>query len=125
MTAPHLEPLYDRVVVRTIPDEEVSDGGIIIPQTATTAPVGRGRVLAVGPGMPLGAGDGARQMTVKVGDVVMFGRGTANGVQPVPWPGYRDGDVVILREPSILGIWRDLQPESRILAADGTPQAQA
>jgi chaperonin GroES len=44
-----LEPLGDRVVVKPIPKEEVTKGGIVLPDTVKEKPQ-EGKVLAVGPG---------------------------------------------------------------------------
>ena len=65
-----LKPLGDRVVVKPIEGEEVTKGGIILPDTAKEKPQ-EGKILAVGPGR-LGE-DGKRMpMDVKVGDVVLY-----------------------------------------------------
>ena len=62
-----LEPLEDRVLVEPEPPEEVTQSGIIIPDTAKEKPQ-RGRVVAVGPGKK------DTPMTVKVGDRVLYGK---------------------------------------------------
>jgi chaperonin GroES len=65
-----LQPLGDRVVVKPIEGEEVTKGGIILPDTAREKPQ-EGKVLAVGPGRL--SEDGKRiAMEVKVGDVVLY-----------------------------------------------------
>jgi chaperonin GroES len=65
-----LQPLGDRVVVKPIEGEEVTRGGIILPDTAKEKPQ-EGKVLAVGPGRL--SEDGKRiAMEVKVGDVVLY-----------------------------------------------------
>ena len=70
--AKQLEPLGDRVIVRPIEKEEVSKGGIILPDTAKEKPQ-EGEVIAVGPGRL--AEDGKRlAMDVKVGDRVIFAK---------------------------------------------------
>ena len=43
-----LIPLADRVVVQPLKEDEMSPGGIFIPETAQPRPV-RGRVVSVGP----------------------------------------------------------------------------
>ena len=50
-----IRPLHDRVIVQRIAEEEVTKGGIIIPDTAKEKPQ-EGKVIAVGPGKVLGSG---------------------------------------------------------------------
>jgi chaperonin GroES len=65
-----LQPLGDRVVVKPVEGEEVTKGGIILPDTAKEKPQ-EGKVLAVGPGRL--SEDGKRiAMEVKVGDLVLY-----------------------------------------------------
>jgi chaperonin GroES len=65
-----LQPLGDRVVVKPMEGEEVTKGGIILPDTAKEKPQ-EGKVLAIGPGRL--SEDGKRiAMEVKVGDVVLY-----------------------------------------------------
>ena len=62
-----LQPLADRVVVKPIEKEEVTKGGIVLPDTAKEKPQ-EGEVVAVGPGRM--SDDGKRlAMDVKVGDI--------------------------------------------------------
>jgi len=89
-----LQPLADRLVVKPIEREEVTKGGIVLPDTAREKPQ-EGKVLAVGPGRL--SEDGKRiAMDVKVGDVVIYAK--YGGME------YRidDEEVVILRESDIL-----------------------
>ena len=89
-----LQPLADRVIVRPIEKEEITRGGIVLPDTAKEKPQ-EGEVLAVGPGRL--SEDGKRiAMDVKVGDIVVYAK--YGGTE------YRVGDeeVVILRESDIL-----------------------
>ena len=68
-----LKPLADRVVVKPIPREEKTKGGIYLPETATKEKPQEGTVLAVGPGRVLD--DGSRKpMEVQVGDRVLFAK---------------------------------------------------
>lgn len=89
-------PLYERVVVEPIEQEEKTQGGIIIPDTAKDKPV-RGKVIAVGEGYRME--DGSTQpLKVKVGDIVMYGK----------WGGTEtklDGkDLVVIKESELLCI---------------------
>ena len=89
-----LEPLADRLVVRPIEREEVTKGGIVLPDTAKEKPQ-EGKVLAVGPGRL--SDDGKRiAMDVKVGDIVIYAKygGTEIKVD--------DEELMILRESDIL-----------------------
>ena len=65
-----LKPLADRLVVKPVEREEVTKGGIVLPDTVKEKPQ-EGKVLAVGPGRL--TEDGKRMpMDVKVGDVVLY-----------------------------------------------------
>ncbi|QIK80511.1 co-chaperone GroES [Lysobacter sp. HDW10] len=68
----NLKPLHDRVVVKPVEAEELSSGGILIPDNAKEKPT-KGEVVAVGPGKALDNGN-TRSMTVKVGDKVIYGQ---------------------------------------------------
>lgn len=65
-----LEPLGDRIVVERLEAEEKSPGGIVLPDTAKEKPK-QGKVVAVGPGKLTDEGK-RREMSVKVGDKVLF-----------------------------------------------------
>jgi len=91
-----LRPLYDRVVVRRIEQEEQRQGGIIIPDSAKEKPQ-EGEVMAVGRGKRLEDGT-LVPLDVKVGDRVLFGKYSGNEVKI-------DGqEYLIMREDEILGI---------------------
>jgi chaperonin GroES len=89
-----LQPLGDRVVVKPIEREEVTKGGIVLPDTAKEKPQ-EGKVLAAGPGRL--SEDGKRiAMDVKVGDVVLYVKYGGTEVKI-------DGEeLIILRESDIL-----------------------
>ncbi len=89
-----LEPLADRLVVKPLEKEEVTKGGIILPDTVKEKPQ-EGEVVAVGPGRL--SEDGKRvAMEVKVGDIVVYAKygGTEIKVD--------NEDLIILRESDIL-----------------------
>ena len=89
-----LQPLADRLIVKPIEREEVTKGGIVLPDTAKEKPQ-EGKVIAVGPGRL--SEDGKRiAMEVKVGDVVIYSKygGTEYKID--------DEEVIILRESDIL-----------------------
>ena len=89
-----LQPMADRLVVRPIEKEEVTKGGIVLPDTVKEKPQ-EGEVLAVGPGRM--TEDGKRiAMDIKVGDRVIYSKygGTEIKVD--------DEELMILRESDIL-----------------------
>ena len=89
-----LEPLGDRLVVKPIEREEVTKGGIVLPDTAKEKPQ-EGEVLAVGPGRL--SDDGKRiAMDVKVGDRVIYAKYGGTEIK------IEDDELVILRESDIL-----------------------
>jgi len=89
-----LEPLADRLVVKTIQKEEVTRGGLVLPDTAKEKPQ-EGEVLAAGPGRV--NDEGTRiPMDVKVGDIVIFAKYGGTEIKV-------DGEeVMILRESDVL-----------------------
>ena len=64
-----IEPLEDRIVVEPLEAEEVTKGGIVLPDTAQEKPQ-QGKIVAVGPGKVLDSGDRAKP-AVKKGDTVV------------------------------------------------------
>lgn len=91
----NIRPLYDRVVVER-EEELMSQGGIVIPQTAAEKP-SRGKVVAVGPGKVLDNGDN-RAVAVKKGDIILFGKYSGTEVKI-------DGnDYVVMREDDIMAV---------------------
>ena len=91
-----LEPLGDRVIVRPINTEEVSKGGIILPDTAKEKPQD-GEIIAIGPGKI--KDDGSRiPMEVKVGDKVMFAKYAGTEVK------LNDEKLMIMSQSDIMAI---------------------
>jgi chaperonin GroES len=89
-----LQPLGDRLVVKPIEREEVTKGGIVLPDTVKEKPQ-EGTVLAVGPGRM--SEDGKRiAMDVSVGDTVIYAK--YGGIEMK----VEDEELVILREVDIL-----------------------
>ena len=91
-----LKPLGGRVIVEPIEQEEMTSGGIILPETAKEKPQ-EGKILAAGPGER--NEDGERiEMEVQVGDKVLYAKYSGTEVK-------LDGKkVLILRESDILAI---------------------
>ncbi len=92
----NLKPLGSRVVVEPLESEEVTAGGIVLPDTAKEKPQ-KGTILAVGPGDR--DDDGKRiALDVKVGDVVLYAKYSGTEIKV-------DGKkLLILRESDILAI---------------------
>ena len=90
----NLKPLYDRVVVKPIEADEVSAGGIVIPDNAKEKPT-KGEVLAVGEGKALDNGQ-VRAPKVKVGDKVIYGQyaGSAYKADGIEYKIVREDDIL-------------------------------
>lgn len=89
-----IRPLDDRVVVEPVEAEEMTAGGIVLPDTAQEKPQ-RGHVVAVGPGRLLDSGERA-EMAVAVGDEVIYGKYGGTDIE------VNGDEVKILRESDIL-----------------------
>ena len=92
----NIKPLADRVVVKAAPAEEVSKGGIILPDTAQEKPQ-MGTVIAVGPGKASDTGT-VIKLTVKKGDKILYGKYSGTDVT------VDSDDYMIMRESDILAI---------------------
>jgi chaperonin GroES len=87
----NLKPLADRVLVEPAAAETKTAGGIIIPDTAKEKPM-KGKVVAVGNGKP------EEPMTVKAGDMVLYGKYAGTEINV-------DGkDYLIMRESDIYAV---------------------
>ena len=92
-----LRPLADRVVIKRVEEEQVTKGGIIIPDTAKEKPV-EAEIIAVGMGKA-GKDGKVRPLEVKVGDRVLIGKWSGSEVKI-------DGiEHVIVREEDILAVY--------------------
>jgi chaperonin GroES len=91
-----MRPLDDRVVVEPFEAEERTAGGIVLPDTAREKPQ-QGKVIAVGPGKLLDSGERG-QMSLKVGDVVFYGKYSGTNVE------LGADELVILRESDVLAV---------------------
>jgi chaperonin GroES len=89
-----IQPLDDRVVVRREEAEQVTAGGIVLPDSAKEKPQ-KAEVVAVGPGKLLDSGNRG-SLEVAVGDLVLFGKYSGNEVDV-------DGEeLIIIRADDIL-----------------------
>ena len=88
-----LEPLYNRVLVRRIDEQESVNGGIIVPDAAKEKPL-EGEVIKIGPGKD-------RPLSVGIHDRVLFGKYAGVEIK-------LDGkEFLIMAEEEILGIIRE------------------
>jgi chaperonin GroES len=94
--AVNLKPLGSRVVVEPIEQEEVTPGGIVLPETAKEKPQ-KGKVLSIGSGDR--DDEGKRiPMDVKVGDTVLYAKYSGTEIK------LDSKKLLILREADILAI---------------------
>lgn len=91
-----VRPLYDKVLVKRLQEEEKTKGGIIIPDTAKEKPQ-EGEVIAVGHGRILENGQKV-PLEVKEGDRVIFGKYAGTEIK------IEGEEYLIMREEDILGI---------------------
>ena len=92
----HIRPLYDRIVVKRIEEQESTRNGIVIPDSAKEKPQ-EGEVLAVGHGKRLENGT-LVALDVKVGDRVLFGKYSGTETKVV------GTEYIIMREDDVLGV---------------------
>ncbi|CAG0995797.1 10 kDa chaperonin 1 [Geobacteraceae bacterium] len=91
-----LRPLQDRILVKRIEEEQVTAGGIFIPDTAKEKPQ-RGEIVAVGNGKKTEDGK-VIPIDLKVGDKVLFGKYAGTDIK------VEGQDYLIMREDDILGV---------------------
>ena len=88
----NFKPLADRVLVEPAPAEQKTASGIIIPDNAKEKPL-KGKVVAIGEGKK------DEQMTLRVGDEVLFGQYSGTEIKI-------DGSsYLIMRESDIYGVF--------------------
>jgi chaperonin GroES len=92
-------PIGNRVLIEAQEEDEVTAGGVIIPDAARERPQ-RGKVLAVGPG-DRDQNGAVWPVAVTVGDTVVFSKYGGTEIR------LGTTDYLILREPDILGVLRD------------------
>jgi len=91
-----IRPLQDRIIVKRIEEEEMTKGGIIIPDTAKEKPQ-EGKVIAAGKGK-LSEDGKVHPLDVKKGDKVLFSKYAGTEVN-------LDGiEHLIIREDDVLGV---------------------
>jgi chaperonin GroES len=92
----NIRPLYDRIVVKRIEEQETKVGGLFIPDSAKEKPQ-EGEVVAVGKGKRLDDGKVA-PLDVQKGDRILFGKYSGSEIRI-------DGEeLLIMREDEVLGV---------------------
>jgi chaperonin GroES len=94
---PKLKPLHDYILVEPIKQEEVTKGGIVIPETAREERPIRGRVIAVGPGKRNEKGE-LIPPSVKEGQIVIFKKYAPDEVK------IDDKEYYFIRDDDILAV---------------------
>jgi chaperonin GroES len=92
----NIRPLYDRIVVKRIEQQEQMQGGLYIPDTAKEKPQ-EGEVVAVGKGKRLEDGK-VVALDVRVGDRILFGKYSGSDIK------LDNEEYLIMREDEVLGI---------------------
>jgi chaperonin GroES len=91
-----VRPLHDRLLVRRMPEETKTTGGIIIPDTAKEKPQ-RGEIVATGKGRVTEDGK-VLPLEVRVGDRVLFGKYSGTELK------LNGDEFLMMREEDILGV---------------------
>ncbi|MBI4462218.1 MAG: co-chaperone GroES [Acidobacteria bacterium] len=92
----NVRPLYDRILIKRIEEQETVRGGIIIPDTAKEKPQ-EAEVIAVGHGKKTEDGK-VIPLDVKVGDRILFGKYSGTDIK------IEDEEYLILREEEVLAV---------------------
>jgi len=91
-----LKPLGDRIIAKATSAEEMTKGGILLPDTAKEKPQ-EGEVIAIGPGKLLDSGK-LVPMDVKVGDKIIYAKYGGTEVK------IEGEEYIILRQDDVLAI---------------------
>ena len=91
-----MRPLGSRLVIEPIEQEEVTAGGIVLPETAKEKPQ-KGTVLAIGPGERDDNGNRI-PLDVQVGDLVLFAKYSGTEIK------YEGKKLLIMRESDVLAV---------------------
>ncbi len=92
----NFQPLHDRVLVERLEQENKTESGIIIPDTAKEKPM-QGKVIATGKGIKDEKGN-ISPLDVKVGDKILFAKWGGTEVK------LEGKEYLIMKESDILGI---------------------
>ena len=92
-----IKPLGDRIVVKALEAQEVTKGGIVLPDTAKEKPQ-EGKVVAVGKGKVLESGQ-VHPLELKTGDRILYGKYSGSEITT------KDGEeLLIMREEDVLAV---------------------
>ena len=94
-----IQPLGDRILVKSLEGVGKSPGGIILPDTAKEKPL-EGKVMAVGKGRLLEDGT-VKPLEIKVGDTVLYAKYSGTEIN------HGEAEFLILREDDILAVLKD------------------
>lgn len=94
-----IQPLADRIVVKPLDAQEVSKGGIVLPDTAKEKPQ-EGKVVAVGKGKVTEEGK-LKALEVRVGDRVLYGKYSGTEITT------KEGqELLIMREDDVFAVMK-------------------
>lgn len=94
----NFKPLFDRIVIEPIEKINVSNSGIVLPETSQERPQ-TGIVVAVGDGENF---DGVEtKMKVKIGDKILFQKYAGNELK------LNDKTYIVLRQIDVIGVYND------------------
>ena len=94
----NFKPLFDRVVVEPNQKENITNAGIVLPETSQERPQ-TGVVVAVGDGENL---DNQKvEMKVKIGDKILFNKYSGNELK------LNEKNYIVLRQIDIIGVYND------------------
>lgn len=88
----NLQPVGDRVLVRPLTEEEVTQSGIVLPDTVDKEKKAEGEVLAIGDG------EDVKKLKINVGDTVLFGKYSGDDVE------YNDEELKFLKDEEVLAV---------------------
>ena len=94
----NFKPLFDRVVVEPNQKENITNAGIVLPETSQERPQ-TGIVVAVGDGENL---DNQKvEMKVKIGDKILFNKYSGNELK------LNEKNYIVLRQIDIIGVFNE------------------
>ena len=93
----NIKPIRDKVIVKPIAEDEVTKGGIVLPDTVDKERPEKGEVIAIGSGKTLDNGQ-KLPMSVKVGDIVMFKKYSPDEIK------VDDQEYLVIAEDDIMAI---------------------
>ncbi|MBI5024950.1 MAG: co-chaperone GroES [Candidatus Omnitrophica bacterium] len=94
-----IQPLADRIVVKPLDAQEVTKGGIVLPDTAKEKPQ-EGKVVAVGKGKVTEEGK-LKALEVRVGDRILYGK--YSGTEITTKAGE---ELLIMREDDVFAVMK-------------------